>query len=94
VKKAISVTLTSENLLWLKAQAAARTSGNVSEVVDRLIRDARAAGTTDRSAIRSVVGSINLPDDETLAEAESSVRTMFDKSLARPILARRHSRRG
>ena len=31
MKKAISVTLKSENLLWLKAQAAARTGGNVSE---------------------------------------------------------------
>jgi hypothetical protein len=98
VKKAISVTLKSENLLWLKAQAAARTGGNVSEIVDRLIRDARAASTTDRAAIRSVVGTINLPDDESLAEAESSVRTMFDRSLSRPMLVRetprRPSRRG
>jgi hypothetical protein len=98
VKKAISVTLKSENLLWLKAQAAARTGGNVSEIVDRLIRDARATSTTDRAAIRSVVGTINLPDDESLAEAESSVRTMFDRSLSRPMLVRetprRPSRRG
>ena len=98
MKKAISVTLKSENLLWLKAQAAARTGGNVSEIVDRLIRDARAASTTDRTAIRSIVGTINLPDDESLAEAESSVRTMFDRSLSRPMLVRetprRPSRRG
>ncbi len=98
MKKAISVTLKSENLLWLKAQAAARTGGNVSEIVDRLIRDARATSTTDRAAIRSVVGTINLPDDESLAEAESSVRTMFDRSLSRPMLVRetprRPSRRG
>jgi len=98
VKKAISVTLKSENLLWLKAQAAARTGGNVSEIVDRLIRDARATSTTDRAAIRSVVGTINLPDDESLAEAESSVRTMFDRSLSRPMpvreTPRRPSRRG
>jgi hypothetical protein len=98
VKKAISVTLKSENLLWLKAQAAARTGGNVSEIVDRLIRDARTATTTDRAAIRSVVGTINLPDDESLAEAEGSVRTMFERSLSRPILVRetprRPSRRG
>jgi len=94
VKKAISVTLKSENLLWLKAQAAARTGGNVSEIVDRLIRDARTASTMDRAAIRSVVGTINLPDDESLAETESSVRTMFDRSLSRPTLVRRPSRRG
>ena len=94
MKKAISVTLKSENLLWLKAQAAARTGGNVSEIVDRLIRDARATSTTDRAAIRSVVGTINLPDDESLAETETSVRTMFDRSLSRPTLVRRPSRRG
>ena len=98
MKKAISVTLKSENLLWLKAQAAARTGGNVSEIVDRLIRDARATSTTDRAAIRSVVGTINLPDDDSLAETESSVRTMFDRSLSRPMLVRetprRPSRRG
>src|SRR5262245_36666643 len=36
MKRAISVTLRDDNLLWLKGQAAATTGGNVSEVLDRL----------------------------------------------------------
>jgi hypothetical protein len=93
VKKAISVTLTGDNLLWAKAQAAARTGGNMSELIDRLIHDARTAGLTDRSAVRSVVGSIDLPDDEGLAEADSYVRAMFDRSLGRPMLVRETPRK-
>jgi hypothetical protein len=88
VKKAISITLSSDSLLWLRAQAAARTRGNVSEVVDRLIQDARAAGRTDRSAITSVAGTIDLPDDESLAQAESHVHGLFERSLGRPMLVR------
>ena len=98
MKKAISVTLRSENLLWLKAQAAARSGGNVSEIVDRLINDARTTGATDRTAMRSVVGTIDLPDDESLADADMHVKAMFDRSLNRPMLVReaprRPSRRG
>ena len=89
MKRAISVTLAEDNLLWLKGQAGASASGSVSEVVDRLIREARAAGRTDAAAVRSVVGSVDLPrDDEDLAEAEAYVRTVFDRSLARPMAAR------
>jgi hypothetical protein len=91
VKKAISVTLSNDSLLWLRAQAAARTRGNVSEVVDRLIQDARAAGRTDRSAIKSVAGTIDLPDDESLGQAESYVRGLFERSLGRPMLMREPS---
>ena len=88
MKHAISITLARDNLMWLKGQAAARTGGNVSEVVNRLIAEARAAGQTDPAAIRSVVGTIDLPDDESLAEADAFVKTMFDRSLARPMLVR------
>jgi hypothetical protein len=98
MKKAISVTLRSDNLLWLKAQAAARSRGNVSEIVDRLIHEARTARATDRTAMRSVVGTIDLPDDESLAEADVHVKAMFERSLSRPMpvreTPRRPSRRG
>ena len=93
VKKAISITLRGDNLLWLKAQAAARTDGNVSEVVDRLIRDARTAGMTDRASMRSVVGTIDLPEDESLAEADTYVKAAFDRSLSRPVPMRETPRR-
>lgn len=93
VKKAISVTLRGDNLLWLKAQAAARTDGNVSEVVDRLIHDARTGGTNDRASVRSVAGTIDLPEDETLADADAHVKAAFDRSLNRPVLVRETPRR-
>jgi hypothetical protein len=91
VKHAISITLGRDNLVWVKGQAAARTRGNVSEMIDTLIRDARAAGQTAPAAIKSVVGTIDLPDDESLAEADASVKALFDRSLSRPLLVRETS---
>jgi hypothetical protein len=92
MKRAISVTIDADNLLWLKGQAGASASGSVSEVVDRLIGEARAAGRTDAAAIRSVVGSVDLPpDDEDLAGADAYLRGLFDRSLARPMAVRERS---
>jgi hypothetical protein len=89
MKRAISVTIDEDNLLWLRGQAGASASGSVSEVVDRLIGEARAGGRTDAAAVRSVVGSIDLPrDDEDLAGADGYVRAVFERSLARPIAVR------
>jgi len=88
MKSAISITLHRDNLVWLKGQAAAKTRGNVSEVVDRLIHEARTAGRTDPATIKSVAGTIDLPDDDALAEADAYVRTQFDRSLSRPMLVR------
>jgi hypothetical protein len=88
MKKAISITLTSDNLLWLRGQAARTAKGNVSEVVDRLIGEARSAGRTHPAAIRSVVGTIDLPDDDSLEQADGYVRAMFERSLSRPLLVR------
>ena len=89
MKRAISVTIGEDNLLWLKGQAGASTSGSVSEVIDRLVQEARTGGRTDAAAVRTVVGSIDLRrDDEDLAEADAYVREVFDRSLARPTLVR------
>jgi hypothetical protein len=89
MKRAISVTIEEDNLLWLRGQAGASASGSVSEVLDRLVREARLGGRTAAAAIRSVVGSIDLPrDDEDLAGADRYVRELFDRSLARPMLVR------
>ncbi len=88
MRNAISVTLRRDNLVWLKGQAAARTYGNVSEMLNTLIAEARAPGRTDAATIRSVVGTIDLPDDESLGEADAYVRGMFERSLARPLLVR------
>src|SRR5215471_3910296 len=87
MKKAVSVTLADDNLLWLKGQAAATTGGNVSEVIDRLVQKVRTSGTGEVSS-RSVVGTIDLPSDVDLAEAGSYVRDLFERPLRRPLLVR------
>ena len=100
MKRAISVTVDEDNLVWLKGQAGG-SRGSVSEVIDRLVREARMSGRTDASTVRSVVGTIDLPpDDEDLAGADGYVRAMFERSLARPMAvkerppARKAKRRG
>ena len=89
MKRAISVTLEEDNLLWLKGQAGAGASGSVSEVIDRLVREARTGGRTDALAIRSVVGTIDLPpDDPDLEGAKAYVRDLFERSITRPMQVR------
>ncbi|HYT65815.1 MAG TPA: hypothetical protein VEL51_05325 [Vicinamibacterales bacterium] len=89
MKRAVSVTVGEDNLLWLRAQAAASARGSVSEVLDRLVTEARMQGRTDRAAIRSVAGTIDLPpDDPNLETAGTYVRAMFDRSLHRPMLVK------
>jgi hypothetical protein len=89
MKRAISITIGEDNLLWLKGQAGAGASGSVSEVIDRLVGEARSGGRTAAAAVRSVVGSVDLPqDDEDLAGADTYIRTVFDRSLARPMAVR------
>ena len=89
MRKAVSVTLTGDNLLWLRAQATAGPRGSLSEVLDRLVTDAREAGRTDARAIRTVKGTIDLPDDDPgLDGADAFVRAQFDKSIRRPTIVK------
>jgi hypothetical protein len=86
MRKPVSVTLKTDNLLWLRAQAAASSRGSLSEVLDQLVTDARASGRTDARAIRSVKGTIDLPDDDPgLEQADAFLRAQVDKSLRRPV---------
>ena len=92
MRKAVSVTLDADNLLWLRAQATATAKGSLSEVLDALVTEARAAGRPDARSIRSVVGTIDLPaDDPNLEGADAFVRAHFDRSIKRPML-RKESR--
>jgi hypothetical protein len=93
MRKAISVTLSRDNLLWLRGQAGRTPRGSVSEVLDELIAEARLAGHTAADAVRSVVGSVALPDDDPdLQEADAYIRSVFAQSAAQPYLVRENIR--
>jgi|SRR5437899_2376566 len=86
-KKAVSVTLEADNLLWLKGRIVATGARSLSELLDRLIAQARKAGAGQRA--RSVVGTIDIaPDDPWLEHADAVVRATFDRSLGRPTRLR------
>ena len=92
MRKAVSVTLQNDNLLWLRAQATASSRGSLSEVLDALVTEARAGGRHDGKTMRSVVGTIDLPeDDANLEGADAFVRAQFDRSLKRPLLVKASS---
>ncbi|HSD25705.1 MAG TPA: hypothetical protein VLL75_00305 [Vicinamibacteria bacterium] len=80
-KQAISVTLETDNLAWLRGRARA-ADRSVSETLDLLVTAAR----SDRAAgdARSVVGTISIaPHDPDLTGADAVVRSPFGASLAR-----------
>jgi hypothetical protein len=82
-KRAISVTLRSENLTWLKARVGAIGSRSVSDLLDQLVASARKA--TPGGAVRSVVGSIDIAADDPLLEgADEVLRLLVDSSLGQP----------
>jgi hypothetical protein len=89
MRKAVSVTLHTDNLLWLRAQAAATSRGSLSEVLDALVSEARAGGRHDEKTMRSVVGTIDLPDDDpSLDGADAFIRAQFDRAVKRPMLVK------
>ncbi len=81
-KKAVSVTLSPENLLWLFAQSKARGNRSLSETLDRLLHEAR-TGKQIQVAHRSAVGMVRISaDDPKLEEADTAIRDLF--SLSEP----------
>ena len=85
-KTAISLTIDQTNLLWLKGRARVVSGGSLSEAVDQLIAEARAGRLGQADPPRSVVGTIDLPDDDALLQGASVLSAMFTESLARPIV--------
>ena len=80
-KKAISVTLRPENLLWLQGQTQASSRRSVSETLDELISRARVGANGQSGAITSVVGSISIvPSDPGLMRADAVIRRLFSRS--------------
>jgi hypothetical protein len=86
-KRAISVTLDAENVTWLKGRAGGGDFRSVSDLINKLIVDARTSGRT--AGMRSVVGTIDIDaSDPLLQRADAAVRAVHDASLARPLVVR------
>jgi hypothetical protein len=89
-KKAISVTLDAENLTWLKGRVGASGLRSVSDLLDRLITDARSRRSV--APVTSVVGTIDVDaSDPLLLKADATVRDLMDASLGRPLRLREPS---
>ena len=84
-KKAVSITLDESNLLWLKGRARVRAGGSLSEAVDQLIAEARAGTLGAAEPPRSVVGTIEVPDDAVLTAASVDLGSVFTATLDRPV---------
>jgi hypothetical protein len=94
MRKAVSVTLRLDNLLWLRGQAAATPRGSLSEVLDRIVGEARSAGRGEPAAVRSVAGTIDLPeDDPMLDKADDYIRALFAASAGQPMLVKEEAPR-
>lgn len=79
-KQAISITLATDNLLWLRGQTRAGAR-SISAVLDRLVSAARTGGQVHEATIRSVVGTVHICDaDPQLLAADAAVRALFPAS--------------
>ena len=89
-KQAISVTLDTDNLTWLKGRAGAPGVRSVSGLLDQLVTAARASGQVGPS--RSVVGTIDVDASDSWAEgADEDIRALYETSLARPLMVKEAS---
>lgn len=86
-QQAISVTLSPENITWLRGRVGSTGLRSVSELLDQLVTSARQGGHTVQR--RSVVGTIVIDAaDSALAHADQSIRELFGPLLAQPLMAR------
>jgi hypothetical protein len=80
-KRPISVTLSDENLLWLRGQVRSTGQRSVSAALDRVVSAARMGAWGQPNPIRSVVGTIRIAaSDPALARADAAVRALFPPS--------------
>jgi hypothetical protein len=86
-RQAISVTLATDNVTWLKGRAGAAGLRSVSELVDQLVTAARRSGQIGPS--RSVVGTIDVdPSDPGLEGADAALGALYERSIGRPLVVR------
>ena len=95
-KRAVSVTLDVDNLVWLRAQAGG--GRNVSRIVNALVSEARAVGRHFGATTRSVAGTVHLDNYEPGA-ADRDLRVLIGgprhrQSAVREGPLRRGGRRG
>ena len=83
-KNAISVTLDADNLTWLKARTGAGKARSVSDLLDRIVTEARTRGAG--GGVKSVIGTIDVdPSDPLLLKADDAIHALVAKSLGRPF---------
>jgi hypothetical protein len=86
-KQAISVTLDTDNITWLKGRTGASGARSVSELLDQLVTAARQSRHAGPS--RSVVGTVDIdPSDPLLTQADEVIRAMFNQSTGRPSMVK------
>lgn len=91
-RQAISVTLDTENLTWLRGRVGAGGGRSVSDLLDQLVTEARKAGRVGPS--RSVIGTIEIDaSDPFLEAADAALQTLFDRSVGRPVMVRERRRK-
>ena len=82
-KSMVRLTLSDNNLRWLRKRATATQSQSLSETLDALVT--RARFHVDLSGkVRSVVGTIDVAnDDPDLLDAKKYVRSLIELSISR-----------
>ena len=87
-KAPVSVTLDTENLLWLRGRVTSRKRRSLSEAIDEILTAARLGGSRVEPS-RSVAGTIAIAEqDAGLDGADAYVRALFDASLASGVAPR------
>jgi hypothetical protein len=73
-KRAISVTLSEESLVWLRSETITERGRSLSDMLDQLVKSARG----NAGARRSVVGQVEISDDDpTLESADAALQDAF-----------------
>ena len=87
MRQAISVTLTAENITWLKGRVGATGVRSVSALLDQLVTSARLGGSPAQQ--RSVANTIGITaSDPGLDDADRVVRSLFFQTLSQPMAVR------
>jgi hypothetical protein len=81
-KRAVSVTLRPDNVLWLKTRVKASGGRSLSQALDEIITEARTGATALATERRSVVGNARIPASEAgLSRAAQEIRAQFRRAI-------------